>query len=287
MPIHTASDSEWTTWTWREPAPLFTLVKLLGFFALLTPFGLGVLALGSATFEVRCQRDVVMACTLTEHYLFGLAPLTRSLPNVQEVSLVDVGDEGATVMQLSGPTGAIRSSGFSSSLDRSKQRALVKAVAARLGGPFFIERQSMVAWPFLLFGSVGTLLWALLVWALVTTPFALVWPTRLRCDRERRLLRIRKVRAWPFEKEVASRAVREVALTRNPGGPFGAFVATPRPEVPAPSLHVVLALADGTAMRLVNGDQTADAEVRAFAQQLAHALGCPCHDSDEWRPTSG
>jgi hypothetical protein len=80
--------------------------------------------------------------------------------------------------------------------------------------------------------------------------------------------------------------VREVALTRNPGGRFGAFVATPRPEVPAPPLHLVLELADGTVTRLVNADQTADADVRSFAQQLADAVGCPCRDRDEWKPIS-
>lgn len=286
MPIHTASDVEWTSWTWREASPLLTLVKLLGFFALLVPFGLGVLALGSATFEVRCERDVGMACTLTEGYLFGFAPLTRSLADVQQASLVVVGDEGGTAIQLAGPSGSIRSSGFSSSLDRSEQRALVKAVTARLGGPSFIERRSMVAWPFLLFGAVGTLLWVLVVAGLLMTPFGWLWPRRLRFDREHRLLRIRRVRGWPFEKEVTSRAVREVVLTRNPGGRFGTFVATPRPEMPAPPLHLVLSLADGAVMRLVNADQTADDEVRSFALQLADAVGCPCRDRDEWRPVS-
>lgn len=170
MPIHTAADGEGTTWVWREPSPLLSFAKQLAFVALLTPFGVGVLALGSATFEVSCQHDAVVACTLSEGYLFGLAPLRHTLSDVRESSLVEVGEEGATVVQLSGPAGAIRSSGFSSSLDRSKQRALVKAVALRLEGPSFVEQQSMVSLPFLMFGLVGSLLWALGLWGLVTSP---------------------------------------------------------------------------------------------------------------------
>lgn len=277
MPIHAASNDGAPSWVWRERRPLSSFLKLLAFVVVSTPFGPGVLALGSATFEVRCRRDGVMTCTLSEGYLFGLAPLEHTLTDVQASTLVEVGDEGATVVQLSGPMGAIRSSAFSSSLDRSKQRALVKAVSARLDGPAFVERRSMVALPFLLFGALFSLLWVLATWGLVTTPFAWLWPTRLRVEGD--TLWVRSVRAWPLEKGLSRSAVREVQLTRNPGGPFGAFVAKPRENVPAPPLHVVLVLADGE-VRLLNRDQTPDVELQTFAQQLAQALGCRCRLPD-------
>lgn len=279
MPIHTASNDAGTTWVWREPRPLRSFVKQLAFVAVLTPVGLGVLALGSATFEVRCERDVEMRCTLSERYLFGLAPLEHTLSEVQSCEQVDVGDEGATVVQLSGPAGALRSSGFSSSLDRSKQRALVKAVSARLGEPSFVVQQSMVSLPFLVFGVFGALLWALATWGLVTTPLTWLWPTRLRFDGT--ALWIRSLRAWPLERRLNRSDVREVRLTRNPGGPFGAFVARPRENVPVPPLHVVLVLVEGD-VRLVNRDQTPAEALKTFAQQLAASLGCPCRETDGW-----
>ncbi len=287
MTIESTSDANGFTWVWRETRPLQSFVTLVVACLVLTPAGLGAVALGSATFEVSCQRDQVMRCTLVEGYLFGLARLTHTLGDVREVSLVGVGDEGATALQLSGPTASVRTSVISTSLERSKLRALVKAVRARLPGPSFVERQSMFALWFLLFGAVMSLLWGLCLWGLVSLPVALLWPRRLLFDRGNNALLIRNRPAWPFQKAVASRAVREVRLTRNPGGPFGAFVARPRPEVSPPPLHVELALEDGAAHRFVNADQTPDADVVQFGQSVARALGRPCRVIEEgWSPAT-